>query len=400
MRYTDIAIVGGGLAGSTAAAMLGRAGIATALIDPHPAYPPDFRCEKLGGSQIDTLRRTGLADAVLRAATFDRDVWIARFGYLIDKKPSDQHGILYDHLVNAVRGEIPPCVERVCGKVSGIATSDERQRVTLADGTEISARLVILANGLNKGLRRALGIENRVISACHSITLGFDLAPIGRPAFDFPAMTYYPERARDRMAYLTLFPVGGAMRANLMIYRDLDDPWLRQMREAPEQALRVLMPRLARITGDFKVAGPVRIRPADLYVSEGHRRAGIVLVGDAFATSCPAGGTGTDKVFTDVERLCNLHIPNWLATRGMASGKIDAYYDDPAKVACDRFSEHKAFALRALSTDPSVKWRARRWARFIVRAAQGLARQLRRRIDAAAPTVATQNTGTGRGRLA
>ena len=27
MRYTDVAIVGGGLAGSTAAAMLGRAGV-------------------------------------------------------------------------------------------------------------------------------------------------------------------------------------------------------------------------------------------------------------------------------------------------------------------------------------------------------------------------------------
>ena len=34
MRYTDIAIVGGGLAGSIAAAMLGRAGIPTLLIDP------------------------------------------------------------------------------------------------------------------------------------------------------------------------------------------------------------------------------------------------------------------------------------------------------------------------------------------------------------------------------
>ena len=35
MRQTDIAIVGGGLAGSTAAAMLGRAGISTLVIDPH-----------------------------------------------------------------------------------------------------------------------------------------------------------------------------------------------------------------------------------------------------------------------------------------------------------------------------------------------------------------------------
>ena len=47
MRYTDIAIIGGGLAGSTAAAMLGRAGIPAVLIDPHTVYPPDFRCEKL-----------------------------------------------------------------------------------------------------------------------------------------------------------------------------------------------------------------------------------------------------------------------------------------------------------------------------------------------------------------
>ena len=33
MKYTDIAIVGGGLAGSTAAAMLGRAGVSVILID-------------------------------------------------------------------------------------------------------------------------------------------------------------------------------------------------------------------------------------------------------------------------------------------------------------------------------------------------------------------------------
>jgi 2-polyprenyl-6-methoxyphenol hydroxylase-like FAD-dependent oxidoreductase len=51
MRYTDIAIIGGGLAGSTAAAMLGRAGIASLLIDPHEIYPFDFRVEKLSGCE-------------------------------------------------------------------------------------------------------------------------------------------------------------------------------------------------------------------------------------------------------------------------------------------------------------------------------------------------------------
>ena len=97
MKYTDIAIIGGGLAGSTAAAMLGRAGIPAILIDPHPIYPPDFRVEKLSGiEQIERFRKTGLADAVLRKATHDGENWIARFGYLLDKAPSQQFGIMYD----------------------------------------------------------------------------------------------------------------------------------------------------------------------------------------------------------------------------------------------------------------------------------------------------------------
>src|SRR5215510_14802371 len=77
VRQTDIAIVGGGAAGSTAAAMLGRAGIDTVLIDPHPTYPADFRCEKLDASQAALLHRAGLADAVLPAATVDNELWIA-----------------------------------------------------------------------------------------------------------------------------------------------------------------------------------------------------------------------------------------------------------------------------------------------------------------------------------
>ena len=103
MRYTDIAIIGGGLAGSTAAAMLGRAGISTVLIDPHATYPADFRVEKLSGhTQIERFARTGIADSVLRHATFAGENWIARFGRLLDKAPSRQFNILYDGLVNAI----------------------------------------------------------------------------------------------------------------------------------------------------------------------------------------------------------------------------------------------------------------------------------------------------------
>src|SRR5436853_7627099 len=95
LRHTDVVIAGGGLAGSLSAAMLGRAGIDAVLVDPHPVYPPDFRCEKLDGTQLKTLQLTGLADAVLRASTADQESWLARQGHLIDRRPGDQRGILY-----------------------------------------------------------------------------------------------------------------------------------------------------------------------------------------------------------------------------------------------------------------------------------------------------------------
>src|SRR4051794_9874375 len=382
MRYTDIAIVGGGLAGSTAAAMLGRAGIPAILIDPHTTYPPDLRCEKISGDQVKILRRTGLAEATLLAATLDGRVWLARFGYLLDKKPSDQYGIMYDTLVNTMRTQIPDDVEKIHAKAIAISTSAERQKLVLSNGEEISARLVVLSNGLNVGLRHTLGIERRVISECHSIMAGFDFTPVGRAAFDFPALTYYPERSHDRMAYLTLFPIGNVMRANLLVYRGMDDPWFRQLRQAPEQTLLAMMPGLRRIAGNFKVTGQIKIRPADLYVTEGHRQPGIVLIGDAFATSCPAAGTGTDKVFTDVERLCNVHIPEWLATDGMDEDKIAAFYDDPIKTACDVWSTAKAFQVRSLSIDNAISWRAQRWARFIARLGEGTLRRARGRLEA------------------
>jgi hypothetical protein len=136
------------------------------------------------------------------------------------------------------------------------------------------------------------------------------------------------------------------------------------------------MPGLRKFTGEVEVVGPVKIRPADLYVTHRYVQPGIVLVGDAFGTSCPAAGTGTNKVFTDVERLCNVHIPNWFASDGMGTDKIAAFYRDPVKTACDQQSFAKAFHLRSLSIDRGLSWHARRWARFLGRLAIGAARRV------------------------
>jgi 2-polyprenyl-6-methoxyphenol hydroxylase-like FAD-dependent oxidoreductase len=162
MRNTDIVVTGAGLAGSIAAAMLARQGHGVVLVDPHEIYPPDLRCEKIDGPQMRILRKTGLADAVMRAATFDGESWIARYGYLVEKRPGDQYGILYDTLVNTVRAEIGPRAEFIVSKVTAIETGDERQIVTLADGSTISARLAWSARTSGRAIRsRSPSISGR-----------------------------------------------------------------------------------------------------------------------------------------------------------------------------------------------------------------------------------------------
>jgi 2-polyprenyl-6-methoxyphenol hydroxylase-like FAD-dependent oxidoreductase len=376
LRHSDVVIAGGGLAGSLAAAMLGRAGIDAVLVDPHPVYPPDFRCEKVDNIQLQTLRLTGLAPAVIAASTPAPDCLVARRGRIVDLLPGvTQRGILYDALVNTVRSQIPQRTDFIHAKITGLSTGPECQHVTLSNGEELSARLVVLATGLNIGLRHKLGIGHEVISPGHSVSIGFDAEPSGQSAFPFTALTYFAERPADLAAYITLFPAGGAMRVNLFVYRDLHDPWLKQFREAPQETLFALWPGLHRLIGNFTVPGPVHIRPVDLYVTKGYRQDGVVLVGDAFATSCPAAGTGARKVLVDVERLCNVHIPRWLATPGMGETKIAAYYDDPVKRACDALSTRKAFTLRSYSIDPALKWQALRFAKFTAHWARGLLRR-------------------------
>jgi 2-polyprenyl-6-methoxyphenol hydroxylase-like FAD-dependent oxidoreductase len=363
MKTCDVAIVGGGLAGATAAAMLGEAGHDIALIDPHETYPPEFRCEKLDASQVELLRKTGLAEPVLRQASLDGTVAIVRYGRLLGSKKSARYGIIYDTLVNAIHKQVPARVSQIRAKVTGVTNGADRQTLMLSGGGELSARLVVMANGLHPGLAQSLGIERRVVSRCHTMAIGFDMRPAGRASFGFKALTYYPEKASDGVAYMSVFPAGGKLRVNLFTYWQARDERLAGMRDAPEQTLLRLWPKLQRALGGFVVEN-VRIRPIDLYVTEGYRQSGIVLVGDAFATACPAVGVGANKVLTDVERLCNVHIPRWLASPGMGVEKIASFYADPIKRACDESSAARSFYLRSLSTDEGLAWRARRWTRF------------------------------------
>lgn len=361
---TEIAIVGGGLSGTLAAILLGRQGYQVTLIDRYPVFPREFRVEKVAGDQIEKLRRIGLLDRLSAAAeTFDEIVNI-RKGRLLDRTRARHYGIFYDDFVGTMRAALPNSVRFIAGRVGAVEAGPERQRVSIVGEGEVTARLLVLATGMGDILRRDLDIERRFVHRRQSITFGFNVRPAGTGAFEHPALTCYGDKVADGIDYLSLFPAGGVTRANLFVFREHNDPWVKALREHPRETLVETLPGLVGAFGDFEVMDRVSHWLTDITVAENVRRDGAVLIGDAYQTSCPAAGTGVSRLLTDVEQLCMVHVPQWLGSPGMAAAKIATFYDDPVKQAMDEHGLQLANFRRSLTIDTDLRWRARRQVHF------------------------------------
>jgi hypothetical protein len=116
------------------------------------------------------------------------------------------------------------------------------------------------------------------------------------------------------------------------------------------------MPRLSRLLGNFEVEGRVQVRTNHLWRATNHLRDGVVLIGDAFQTPCPAAGVGISRLLVDVDRLCTVHFPRWIEREGFSSPSIANFYLDPVKAASDASAIAAAEFRRNTSTNPSLSW--------------------------------------------
>ncbi len=203
---------------------------------------------------------------------------------------------------------------------------------------------VVVATGLNPGIREKLGVTRTSSSAGHSISIGFDAKPADPRGFPFPALTYFSESPADKMAYITLFPIGNAMRANLFGYRHLHDPSAGCAKNAAcEQrfyGIRWPGPRRT-LMGATSPWGRLRQdrsgRSLDVTYG-GYRQPGGVAARRRVARDVLPAGTGAQGAG---RRRAPLRcIPRWLKTPGMGARTRSAmFYDDPgSRRACDGVS--------------------------------------------------------------
>ena len=171
-QTVEVAIVGGGPAGLTAAIGLAQVGIATALIAPRAAA--DYRTTALLSSSVTALDTLGVwAGCAAQAAPLrvmriidatERLVRAPEVRFSADEIGLEAFGqnIENRHLVAALesRAEKLTSLTRIEDEARAVETGDSSVTVTLKNGDQITAQLVIGADGRRSICRGAAGIES------------------------------------------------------------------------------------------------------------------------------------------------------------------------------------------------------------------------------------------------
>ncbi len=300
----DIIVVGGGLAGLATAVSLARAG--THVIHLAPPAPPDRRTSALMIPSVDFLRHAGLVDdpaalghtltairiidatpRLIRApeTLFDaRETGLSAFGWNFG------NAALLAHFQTRAPAT---GLETRHQQVTGWRREGHLGVVTLADGSELRANLVVGADGKKSLIRGAAGISTREHHFAEAaLVADLDLArPIGGTSIEF----HYPHGP------FTLVPAGGT-RANL-VWID-EEPLLRKIQAAGADALlAALAERSQRLFGAITLASPSFVFPLSTLTVEIAGREGVALVGEAAHAFPPIGAQGLNLGLRDAADL-------------------------------------------------------------------------------------------------
>ncbi len=315
----DVAIVGGGMVGGTLAAALAQAGIAVALIDRadpaalvEEAY--DGRTVAIAHATHRLLQATGLwtrlvphAEPILDIRVSDgpsllflhydhRELGEDPLGYIVENRAVRR--ALYARL-----GGLEELRFRAPAELAAHIVLPEAVTLTLGDGAEIAAALLVAADGSDSALRRAAGIAStqwnygQTAIVC---TMGHEQAHRGvaherfLPAGPFAVLPMTDDPAHGHRSSIVWTEKTGLVPA--MLARSDGDFSLELFR------------RFGPWLGDVRVIGgrwsyPLRFAHAETYI-----KPRFALVGDAAHTMHPIAGQGLNIGLRDVAALAEVLV--------------------------------------------------------------------------------------------
>ncbi|MBP2558962.1 2-octaprenyl-6-methoxyphenol hydroxylase [Neorhizobium galegae] len=311
MQHFEIAVVGGGLAGSVAALALARAGRKVAIIAPSPEKT-DERTTALMDHSIRFLERLGVWEEIapsaaplsvmqivdgtkrlLRAPTAQfraQDVGLYAFGYNIPNRALSE---TLDAAVAVERN-----VTNVAQIVETFDFSAERVILTLSNGTTASADFVVGADGRQSKARETAGIGVRRWSYPQSaVVLNF--------AHTLPHGNVSTE-VHTESGPFTQVPLPGLRSSLVWVVKPEE---ARRLVELPTEDLsRLVEDRMQSMLGKVKVEGKAQAWPLSSLMAERFGKGRLALIGEAAHAFPPIGAQGLNLSLRDIIALSELLV--------------------------------------------------------------------------------------------
>ncbi|MGR8946422.1 MAG: FAD-dependent monooxygenase [Gammaproteobacteria bacterium] len=174
-EHDDIAIVGGGIVGMTAALAMADYGYQTMLVEPRPIaveIPPRFdpRSYAITEASINVFAHLGVwreLDDDRNADIMGMSVWDASSNGHIEFSPAhafaSRFGVITEHanLARALQRKISshPFINVHHGEVSNLELMPDGRRLHFSNSSPLTADLVICADGARSAMRSAIGID-------------------------------------------------------------------------------------------------------------------------------------------------------------------------------------------------------------------------------------------------
>ena len=316
----DLIIVGAGMVGSTLALALQDSGLSIMLVDGGPldvhpfkaSDPFEPRVSALSAASQRILQRVGAWEGIVsrRASPYlDMHVWDGSGTGQIDFSAAAVHADVLGHIVeNRVvqdalldalknRGSV---VLKGDARLEQLQQNEDGWTLTLSDGQQLSANLVVAADGANSTVRQLAGFETREWDYLHhAIATSVRCAePNAQAAWqrftDEGPLAFLPlQREGDAHWCSIVWSVTEAKAQRLMALGD--DAFCQALGRAFEYRLGEI------VEADPRLCIPLRQRHAKRYVQPS-----LALIGDAAHTIHPLAGQGVNLGLLDAAVLAEV----------------------------------------------------------------------------------------------
>ncbi len=327
-QSVDVVVSGGGVAGLAAAAGFGAAGYSVLCTDPAPpittgdAPGADLRTTAFLQPSIPVLTAAGLWQRlaphamplqVMRIVDAGGPEPVARITHDFDAADVSAqpfgwnlpNWLLRREFV-ARLAELPNVDFRPGVATARLFTRDSEALVTLSDGTRVSARLVIGADGRHSPVRRALGI-------------GVSTTRYGQKALAF-AVTHPEPHANVSTEIhrsggpFTLVPLPDhqGRPCSAVVWMDTG-PQIERLRALPHDAFEAEMnTRSCGLFGWLDLASPLTVWPIITQIAERFDGQRSALMAEAAHVVPPIGAQGLNMSLADLAVLLDLARPETL----------------------------------------------------------------------------------------